>query len=68
MASQRFGILLTKGHANCLILVTFGWTEDLQIKWINFPFPAEEEEILFDAEDDAFYGEEEESDEEDETD
>ena len=49
-------------------LSNLGWTEDLQIKWIHFPFPAEVEEIFFDAEDDAFYGEEEESDEEDETD
>ena len=48
-------------------LSNLGWTKDLQIKWINFPFPAEEEEILFDAEDDASYGEDE-SDEEDETD
>ena len=49
-------------------LSNLGWTGDLQIKQTYFPFPAEVEEILFDTEDDAFYGEEEESEKEDETD
>ncbi len=38
-------------------LSSLGWTDVLQIKLIQSPFPAEVEELLFDADDDDFYGE-----------
>ena len=47
-------------------LSNLGRTEDTKIRLTNFPFPAEVEEVLFNAGDDAYYGEDEESDEEDE--
>eukprot|EP00794_Sanderia_malayensis_P004503 gene4503-5100_t len=47
---------------------TLGWTDDLKIKWIKSAFPAEVEELLFDANDEDFYGEEDESEEDEEAD
>eukprot|EP00794_Sanderia_malayensis_P018445 gene18445-biopygen15542 len=61
---------LTTDQRTCALpdLSTLGWTDDLQIKWIKSAFPAEVEELLFDANDEDFYGEEDESKEDEKAD
>eukprot|EP00794_Sanderia_malayensis_P011728 gene11729-12949_t len=68
---QKFGNRPTKKlvhQADQADLSTLGWTDDLKIKWIKSAFPAEVEELLFDANDEDFYGEEDESEEDEEAD